>query len=344
MGFRHCTAEPGTYYKIIGEEIITLLIYVDDALFMGSNKTQVLAHKAQFMKQWESRDLGQAKEYLGMRIIRDRKKRTISLDQSRYAEKVVKRFGQENCKPVSVPLPTGYNPRPHSTQNQSNATLRSRYQSVIGSLLYIMLGTRPDIAFAVIKMSQFSSNPTEEHLQKALYIVHYLSSSPDLCIMYSGTGNHNGLCAYSDTDWAGDVETSHSTTGYAIFLGNGIVSWLSRRQRRVTLSSTEAAYCGMTETAKQLHWIHNIYEELHFKLGPLPLCIDNQGAIFLASNPAQEGRTKHVRMTEYFIREAVEFGEIQLYYVPTDQQFADIFTKNLGKHKFEDGRKALRLT
>jgi hypothetical protein len=207
-----------------------------------------------------------------------------------------------------------------------------------------MLGTRPDIAFAVIKMSQFSSNPMEEHLQKALYIVRYLSSSPDLCIMYSGTGNHNGLCAYSDTDWAGDVETSRSTTGYAIFLGNGIVSWLSRRQRRVTLSSTEVEYCGMTETAKQLRWIRNIYEELRFKLGPLPLCVDNQGAIFLASNPAQEGRTKHVRMTEHFIREAVEFGEIQLYYVPTDQQFTDIFTKNLGKQKFEDGRKALRLT
>ena len=108
------------------------------------------------------------------------------MDQTRYAEKVVKRFGQENCKPVSVPLPTGYTPRPNSDQNSSNATLRTHYQSVIGSLLYIMLGTRPDISFAVIKMSQFSSNPTEEHLQKALYIVFYLSSFKELCIVYSG--------------------------------------------------------------------------------------------------------------------------------------------------------------
>ena len=90
-------------------------------------------------------------------------------------------------------------------------------------------------------------------------------------------------------------------------------------------------------------WIRNLYEELGFKLGPLPLCVDNQGTIFLASNPAQEGRTKHIRMTEHFIRESVEFEEIKLYYVPTDQQFADIFTKNLGKQKFEDGRKALQL-
>jgi len=192
-------------------------------------------------------------------------------------------------------------------------------------------------------MSQFSSNPTEEHLQKVLYIVHYLSSFQDLCISYPGYGDQNGLCAYSDTDWAGDVETSCSTTGYAIFLGNGIISWLSRRQRQVTLSSTEAEYCGMTEVAKQLHWIHNVYEELRFKIGPLPLCVDNQGAMFLASNPAQEGQTKHVRMTDHYIRESVEFGEIKLYYVPMDQQFTDIFTKNLGKQKFEDGRRSLRL-
>ena len=266
MGFICCKADPGTCFKIIGEEIIVLLIYIDNALFMGSNKTQVLSHKAQFTKRWESRDLGQANEYLGMRITRGCKKRTISLDQTRYVEKVVKRFGQENCKPVSVPLPIRYNPRPHSDQNSSNTTLQSLYQSVIGSPLYIMLGTRPDISYAVIKMSQFSSNPTEEHLQKALYIVHYLSSSKELCIVYSGTGDSNGLYAYSDTDWAGDIETSRSTTGYAIFLENGIVSWLSRQQRRVTLSFTEVEYCSMTETAKQLHWICNLYEELGFKL------------------------------------------------------------------------------
>jgi len=151
-----------------------------------------------------------------------------------------------------------------------------------------MLGTRPDIAFAVIKMSQFSSNPTEEHLQKVLYIVHYLSSFQDLCISYSGHGDQNSLYAYSDTDWAGDIETSHSTTGYAIFLGNNIVSWLFRQQQRVTLSFTKAEYCGMTEVAKQLRWICNVYEELQFKIGPLPLCVNNQGAIFLTSNPAQE--------------------------------------------------------
>jgi len=110
MGFLKCKSDPGTYFKITSEDLIVLLIYVDDALFMGSNKAQVLGHKSQFMKHWESRDLGQATEYLCMRITRDCKKWVIILDQTHYAEKVVKQFGQENCKPVTVPLPTRYNP------------------------------------------------------------------------------------------------------------------------------------------------------------------------------------------------------------------------------------------
>ena len=154
MGFTCCTADPGTYYKITGDTIIILLIYIDDALFMGSNKAQLLNHKKKFIKRWESHDLGEAKEYLGMRITRDCKAHTITLDQTHYVEKVAKCFGQENCKEVSTPLPTGYSPRPN--EGNANPTLRSHYQSVIGSLLYIMLGTRPDIAYSVIKMSQFS--------------------------------------------------------------------------------------------------------------------------------------------------------------------------------------------
>ena len=97
----------------------------------------------------------------------------------------------------------------------------------------------------------------------------------------------------------------------------------------------------MTEIAKQLRWIRNVYEELGFKLSPLPLCVDNQGAMFLASNPAQEERTKHIRIPEHYIREAVELEEIKLYYVPTNLQFTDIFTKNLGKQKFQEGRNTL---
>ena len=148
---------------------------------------------------------------------------------------------------------------------------------------------------------------------------------------------------YSDTDWAGDHETHRSTSGYAIFLGNGIISWLSRRQRKIKLSSTEAEYVGMSEVAKQILWIWNLLSELKFKLPTVPLYVNNQGAIFLASNLAQEGRTKHIEIPEHYIRECVHDGKIKLYYIPTNKQVADTFTKNLTWQHFEANQKMLQL-
>ena len=160
-----------------------------------------------------------------MWITRDRVKKTLKLDQIAYNDKVIKHFKLDNAKVAHTPLPSRYNPLPNLTPSTSN--LHSRYQSIIGSLLYIMLGTRPDITQAVIKMSQFSSNPSEDHLQKALYIVCYLLGTQNLCIKYDGAST-TGFVAYSDTNWAGGHETHRSTSGYTIFLGEGIVSWLSR--------------------------------------------------------------------------------------------------------------------
>ena len=156
-----------------------------------------------------------------------------------------------------------------------------------------MLGTRPDITYAMIKILQYPSNLLEEHLQKVIHIVCYLSHSQSLCIKYSASGTESGLITYSDTDWAGNVGTSHSTTGYAMFLVNRIVSWLSRQQKHIRLSFTEAKYCGMTECTKQIQWIWSLFEEIHIPLECIPICVHNQGVMFLTSNPAQEGHTKH---------------------------------------------------
>ena len=242
------------------------------------------------MDHWESRDLGEVIEYLGMWITWDHAKCTLKLDQISYAAKVIEHFKLNNAKVACTPLPSEYNPAPNP--KTTTPQLCSCYQLVIGSLLYIMLGTHPDIAFSVIKMSQFSSNPFKEHLQKALYMVWYLLGMKNLCITYDGASG-SGFVAYSDPDWGGDLETHWPTSGYAIFLGNGIVSWLSRQQHNITLSSTEAEYVGMTEASKQISWIWNLLSKMRFKIKSILLLVDNQGAMFLASNPAQEGCTKH---------------------------------------------------
>ena len=305
------------------------------------DQTQNKKKKQDFMKVWESRDLGEAKEYLGMRITRDRKKRTLILNQIAYAEKVVKRFSFENAKPVRTPLPAGYNP----TVNKAETTpeLRSKYQSVIGSLLYIMLGTRPDLAFPVIKMSQFSANPSEEHLKRALYIVRYLASSKSQALMFNGS-TKLGIIAFSDADWAMDMETRKSTTGYVIFLADGPISWVSRRQKTLSLSSTEAEYKAMSDTARQISWLKLLFFEIGFTISKVPMFCDNQGAIFLSTNPAVESRSKHIELKEHYIQECIEDeNKLDLFYIETAKQLADLFTKNLTPDRFESLHSGIKM-
>ena len=204
-----------------------------------------------------------------------------------------------------------------------------------------MLGTRPNIAFAVIKMSQFMLNPTEDHLKKALHIVKYLSTTPELALHYSG-GEYI-LNAYSDSDWAGDLETRRSTSGYAIFLGKVMVSWCSHCQATIALSSTEAEYMSMCDCAQQILWIQSIFHECHLTLEHSIMFGDNKGALHIVQNPVMEGRSKHIDIKYYFLRECVENKSFLLNYVPTKQQEADLMTKNLTVQKFQENHLQLNL-
>jgi len=171
LGFECLKSEAGIFfYKKKGTNIVIGIIYVDDALFRGPNKAVVDAIKVQFMHKWECRDLGEPNEFLQMRITH--KGHTFHLDQCVYLQKIVERCGMLNTKSASTPLPAGY----YATKNTESvdAELRSHFQMVIGSLLYLMLGTRPNIAFAVTHLSCHATNPSQDHLNKALYICHYL--------------------------------------------------------------------------------------------------------------------------------------------------------------------------
>ena len=148
-----------------------------------------------------------------------------------------------NAKATTTPLPTGYIPSKNES-GISTPELRSKYQTVIGSLLYLMLGTRPDISFAVTKLAQFSANPLQEHLDKALYICRYLVGTQDYRLTYNGTSKE-GLIAVTDSDWASDNTTRRSQSGYFISLAGGLVTWTSRAQKTIALSSTEAEYMAL---------------------------------------------------------------------------------------------------
>jgi len=205
-----------------------------------------------------------------------------------------------------------------------------------------MLGTRPDIAYAVTKLSQFAANPTEDHLNRALYICRYLLGTSNYALVYDGKSN-GGMVAYADSDWASDPNTRKSTTGYLVKLARGVFSWNSRAQKSIALSSTEAEYMSLSDTCRQLVWIKTLFSELGINLGPIPLCGDNQGSIFLASNPVQEKRIKHIDLRYHYIREIICQKHIELLFIEGAENPADLFTKNLGRIKFLKFREQLGL-
>ena len=236
LGFNKLYTDAGIFVSRHKDgTILIMLAYVDDILFMGPNKSMLQNKKAHFMKQWECRDLGECKEFLQMQITR--KNGNIYVDQMPYLQKVVQHFGLTDAKHARTPLPQGYQPLPN--EGPVDPARRLKFQSVIGSLLYIMLGSRPDIAYAVTVMSQFSVNPSQEHLDKALYICCYLAGTPNYALVYEGKTN-KGLIAYTDSDWAADPIKRRSVTGFFFKLANCVISWQSRSQKTVALSSTEA--------------------------------------------------------------------------------------------------------
>ena len=191
-----------------------------------------------------------------------------------------------------------------------------------------MLGTRPDIAYVVIKLSQFSANPSQIHLDNALYIMRYLVGTQDYKIVYNGKVAE-GLMTFTDSDWAADETKRRSTTGYFAVLASRSVCWQSRLQKTVVLSSTEAEYMALSDTSQQIAWIQSLFNELGYQLRQIPVCTDNQG-----SNPVQERRTKHIDIHYHYIRECIEEGKVSVFFIPGSMNPADMFTKNLGKDKF----------
>jgi len=315
---------------------VIALVYIDDGLFLGADKALVDSKKCACLEHWECRDTGDVTDFLGMKV--NKTASHITIDQKAYLKMVLERFDMHNAKIAPTPILSGYVPQ--ENKGAVDPVRRQKFQSVIGSLLYLMLGTRPDIAFAVIKMSQFSANPSQDHLDKAMYIMRYLVGTQNYHVVYDGRLNE-GLIAHTDSDWAGNPIKRRSTTGFFASLASGIVCWQSCLQKTVALSSTEAKYMAMSDTCQQIVWIQSLFQELGYDLAPTPICGDNQGSIFIGSNPVQEQRTKHIDIRYHYIRECIEDGKVSVYFVPGNENPADMFTKNLGAIDFLRFRKHL---
>ena len=207
-----------------------------------------------------------------------------------------------------------------------------------------MLGTRPDITYAVTKLAQFSTNPSHDHMLKAQYICRYLNSTANYALVFDGSSG-DGVIGYTDSDWAADPIKHRSITGYffKFKLANGIFLWQSRAQKTVALSSTEAEYMAMSDCSRQAVWIQSLLGELGYHIQTIPICGDNQGSIFIGSNPVQERRSKHIDIRYHYVWQLAEEKKIDLFWVEGSDNPADLFTKNLGIEKFVKFRSQLGL-
>jgi hypothetical protein len=309
---------------------VILAMWVDDLILFGKSRVEVDKMKDQLRSEFEMKDLGPLRYFVGILVQRDRERRTLRIDQSGYVDMILQRFDMENSTPVATPIATGTR-LVNATDNDEIIDAKP-YQSMVGSQMYAMLCTRPDIAFAVSQVSQFNASPTSTHEVIARRILRYLKGSMDLGIEYSGK---EGLVmkVFVDADW-GASENRRSIGGYIVILAGGAISWSCKKQGSVALSSTEAEYMALVQVLKESIWLQRLLRELGREAeNAKTIYEDNQGAIALANNPEYHARTKHVDIQYHFVRECVENGDIELEYCPTADMVADALTKALPKDR-----------
>ncbi len=335
QGYTRCHSDHCVYLKKQNDgSYIILLLYVDDMLVAGSNMQEINVLKRKLANSFAMKDLGAAKQILGMRITRDRKNRKLTLSQNEYIQKVLKRFNMHNAKPVSTPFASHFKLNKEmcpKTQEDVDYMSKVPYASAVGSLMYAMVCTRPDIAHAVGVVSRYMNNPGKEHWMAVKWILRYLKGTTDQALCFGGS--NISLQGYFDADMAGDRDNRRSTTGYVFIVGGTAVNWVSKIQSVVALSTTEAEYVVATEASKEMIWLQRFMGELGKENDKGTLYSDSQSAIHLAKNSAFHSRTKHIQLKYHFIRSVLEDGQLKLEKIHTSQNPADMLTKVVTREK-----------
>ena len=327
------------YIRKVGNEVSYISVYVDDLVIAASSMTEMNMLKKQLKKHYRMKDLGQLNYILGMEVSID-DKYNIKLSQSKYIYDILKRFGHINSNSVSTPLPPGIQLTINNQRQTIDNTTTYPYREVVGSLMYLMVSSRPDIAYAVGYLARFLNAHSTQHHKGANHVLKYLKHTADIGITYHSTQKFE-LIGYSDSDWGSDVLTRRSTTGYLFMCAGGPVSWKSRLQPTVALSSSEAEYMALSQAAQEAIAMSYLYSDINTcdvnqnDKHTILLYEDNQGAIAMANNPTHYAKTKHIHIRYHFVREQVEMHTITVQYIDTNLMLADALTKSLTRDTFE---------
>ncbi len=339
LGFKQSTSDPCIYTSASESDgFLILAVYVDDILLAGKSEKQIAQIKADLGKIFRLKDLGELKYFLGVNV--QQRVQGTWIGQPAFTQAIIRKFGMEQCKPARTPISTGL--KLHKAAEKTELFDAAVYQSAVGCLLYLSGWTRPDIAFAVSYVSRFCSNPSKEHWSAVKHILRYLKGTSTFGLVYSK--KEKSLTGYSDADWAGDVNDRRSTSGYCFMLSGAAISWKSRKQSCVALSTAEAEYVALASATQEATWIRRLLVDLKY-CGSEPTVIfeDNQSAICIGQNPQYHSKTKHIDIKYHFVRQQLSNKTIALQYCSTNDMIADVFTKSLSFDKFVRMRESLGL-
>lgn len=338
QGYTRLESDADIYIKRENDQGFTILIvYVDDCIVV-SNKAALIQQIKDIMQQeFDMSDEGEIHYTIGNAIIRNRQEGWLILHQQNYLTSKLQEFNMLNCNPLSTPMQSGVRLSKEdypNTEETWEITRQYPYSQIVGSLMHACVNSRPDCAYPVNSLAQYLTNPGPTHIQTLKRTMRYIKGTLSLGIKYQQSTNGNILHGYSDADWAGDKDTRRSTSGYCFILAGGVISWSSKKQQSVALSSTESECMALAKATAEAVWLRKLLSELGFpQPHPTTIYSDSQSAIALSENPKFHSKSKHVETQYHFTQEKVLDKQIQLKYVSTLNMTADIFTKPLPRDK-----------
>ncbi|GKA80909.1 retrovirus-related pol polyprotein from transposon TNT 1-94, partial [Tanacetum coccineum] len=321
--FSKGTVDPTLFIRRQGKDILLVQIYVDDIIFTSTTPELCDQFSKIMCSKFKMSMMGKISFFLGLQI--SQSPRGILINQSKYALESLKKYGIESSDPMDTPM---VEKSKLDEDTQGKADDPTHYHGMVGTLMYLT-ASRPDLIFVVCMCARYQAKPTEKHLHVVKRIFKYLRGTVNRGLWYPKDSSI-ALTAYADADHAGCLDTRRSTSGYMQLFGDRLVSWSSKGQKSVAISSTEAEYIAFLGCCAQVLWMRSQLTDYGRGFNKIPMYCDNKSAIALCCNNVQHSRSKHIDIRFHFIKEQVENGVVELYFVNTEYQLADIFTKALG--------------
>ena len=346
LGFKPCLGDSCMYVRTDSDgRCFYIALYVDDMLFAHHNLTEVKRVMASVGAFWPMKDLGQVHQFLGITVTRNLEEHTIHLSQKELLLECLELASLTDCNATQSPYDLS---APLHTAKEWELLLsdsdKTLYQRLVGKLLYISNNTRPDLCCAVNMLASYVSKPTDLHMLALKKVLRYCKGTIDDGIVLGGPNPLQILVGYSDADWAGDLDTRRSRTGYIFTLGPSCVTWQSKKQTTVALSTMEAEYLALSSATQELRWLRVLLDELGFPQDIVEMQQDNTSCISLTKGNSAHSRSKHIDIRHHSLRDEIEQGHMSMTWCSTKKMIADIMTKPLPVPRFNELKDMLNMS